>query len=258
VSGHVWRPVLVILALVVIGVAFRQFYVPDDFGVQARGYTYGWYRQGSSIDWKWMPLRYQSPETCEACHKQQVSEIRDQPHASIQCQDCHGPALDHPDDPQRLVVDTSRALCLRCHARLPYPSSARGGLRGIDAATHNPGRECVECHQPHHPTLTAKQRAQTVQGVLNETCRPCHLKQVQDVVGMPHEIISCERCHGPKGDHPSDPAKLVIDTSRELCVTCHTSKKQHNAPRPCVTCHDPHKSALQFLQFLPPAGEAAP
>lgn len=250
---------LVVLAVIVVLVIVRQIYVPDDFGVHARGYTYGWYRQGNVVDWKWLPLHYRGDETaCARCHARQAREIRDQPHASIQCQNCHGPAGKHPRDPVTLSVDTSRALCLRCHAKLPYPSSARGGLRGIDPASHNPGRRCIECHRPHHPQLTAEQQAQTVQGVLSETCRPCHLKQVQDVVGMPHEIISCERCHGPRQDHPSDPARLTIDTTRQLCLTCHDTKKRHNAARPCVTCHDPHKSSLQFLQFLPSSPEAAP
>jgi len=251
VSAHVWRPLLAVLAVVVVLVVVRQVYVPDDFGVHAGGYTYGWYRAGNVIDWKWMPLHYQDDETCGDCHRRQATEIRDQPHASIQCQNCHGPARDHPDKPAKLTVDTTRALCLRCHAKLPYPSSGRGGLRGVDAVTHHAGRQCVDCHQPHHPLLTARQRAQTKQGVLNETCRPCHLKQVEDVAGMPHEIISCERCHGARQDHPSDPAKLTIDTTRQLCLTCHATKTQHNAPRTCVTCHDPHRSSLEFLQFLP-------
>jgi predicted CXXCH cytochrome family protein len=255
-SGHIWRPILVVLALVAVLLVVRQLYVPDDFKVHARGYTYGWYRSGSVIDWKWMPLQYQGKETCAECHQKQVDEVRDMPHASIQCENCHGPALDHPSDPPKLAIDTSRGLCLRCHARLPYPSSARGGLRGIDPATHHPGRECVECHPPHHPILDAG-AAGSDQGVLSATCRPCHQKQVDDIVGMPHQIISCERCHGPKGDHPTDPPKLAIDRTRSLCLTCHDNKTRHNAGRPCVTCHDPHKSSLQFLQFLPSSDEAA-
>ena len=256
-SGHVWRPLLVVLVLVAVLIVVRQIYVPDDFGVHARGYTYGWYRSGSVIDWRWMPLQYQGKESCAECHQKQVAQIRDMPHASIQCENCHGPALDHPSDPPKLVIDTSRGLCLRCHARLPYPSSARGGLRGIDPATHHQGRECVECHPPHHPILDDVRAAGSAQGDLNASCRPCHQKQVDDIVGMPHQIIYCERCHGPKGDHPTDPPKLAIERTRSLCLTCHDDKTRHNAGRPCVTCHDPHKSSLQFLQFLPSSGEAS-
>ena len=256
-SGHVWRPLLVVLVLVAVLIVVRQIYVPDDFGVHARGYTYGWYRSGSVIDWRWMPLQYQGKESCAECHQKQVAQIRDMPHASIQCENCHGPALDHPSDPPKLVIDTSRGLCLRCHARLPYPSSARGGLRGIDPATHHQGRECVECHPPHHPILDDVRAAGSAGGDLNASCRPCHQKQVDDIVGMPHQIIYCERCHGPKGEHPTDPPKLAIERTRSLCLTCHDDKTRHNAGRPCVTCHDPHKSSLQFLQFLPSPGEAS-
>ena len=57
---------------------------------------------------------------------------------------------------------------------------------------------------------------------------------------------------------PSDPAKLTIDTTRQLCLTCHATKTQHNATRLCVTCHDPHRSSLEFLQFLPTSEGVAP
>jgi predicted CXXCH cytochrome family protein len=75
------------------------------------------------------------------------------PHAIIPCEDCHGPATDHPSDPPKLAIDKSRGLCLRCHSSLPYPTSGRSQIRGIDPDTHNPDVECVMCHNPHKPSL---------------------------------------------------------------------------------------------------------
>jgi predicted CXXCH cytochrome family protein len=255
VSSHVWRPLLVVVLIVGVLVVARELYVPNDFGVHARGYTYGWYRERSVLDWKWAEIKYQGSESCRECHQKQVDVIRDMPHASIQCENCHGPALDHPDDPAKLTIDTTRELCLRCHTRLPYPSSARGGLRGIDPAAHNPGRPCVECHLPHQPTLDLRSTESDAPR-MNATCRPCHQDQVEEIVGMPHEIIYCERCHGPARDHPSDPPKLAIRDTRQACLKCHVSKTRHNLGRTCVTCHDPHKSSLQFLRFEPSPSEA--
>lgn len=250
-SNHVLRPLLVVIALVAILFVVRQAYVPDDFGVHERGYMYGWYREGSIGDWKWATAKYQGRESCEPCHEKQVDSISGMPHAAIQCENCHGPATDHPSDPAKLPSDRTRELCLRCHAKLRYPSSARGGLRGIDPGTHHPGPACVACHPPHHPTLTNRQSPTSSGRHGNEYCRPCHQAQVDAIVGMPHEIVYCESCHGHARNHPTNPAKLAIDKTRKPCLRCHVDKWRHNVGRACITCHDPHKSSLQFLQFLP-------
>jgi predicted CXXCH cytochrome family protein len=251
VSGHVWRPVLVVVAVVVLLLVVREAYVPSDFGVHEGGYTYGWYRERSIGDWKWATVKYQGKDSCAPCHDMQVSHVSGTPHAGIQCENCHGPAEDHPSDPKTLPTDRSRELCLRCHAKLPYPSSARGGLRGVDPEAHHPEQTCVECHLPHEPTLTDVQSKTSSGRHGNQYCRPCHQANVDAIKGMPHEVIFCESCHGKARNHPTDPPKLEIDRTRDLCVNCHVDEWDHNVGRACVTCHDPHKSSLQFLQFLP-------
>jgi predicted CXXCH cytochrome family protein len=248
--SHAWRPLLVVVALLALLFVVRQIYVPGDFGVQESGYTYGWYREQSVTDWKWLTAKYQGKESCAPCHQRQVEAISDEPHSGIQCENCHGPALDHPSDPAKLTIDRTRELCLRCHARLPYPSSARRYLRAIDPASHGSGRPCVECHVPHEPSLGLQGRDEQGRTV-NESCGSCHEEQFEALAGMPHELVYCETCHGRALDHPSDPPKLTIDKTRGLCLDCHVSKARHNLGRNCVTCHDPHKSSLQFLQFLP-------
>lgn len=250
-KSHAWRPLLVVFALVALILAVRYFYVPSDFGVHERGYTYGWYRERNVWDWQKLTNKYQGKETCFRCHAKQAESISFMPHAIIQCENCHGPALNHPTDPEKLPIDTSRELCLRCHAKLPYPGSARGELRGIDPATHNPGRPCVECHSPHEPRLENLPSPALARRHESEYCRSCHREQVDTVKGMPHEIIYCESCHGKARNHPSDPEKLSIDTTRKLCLQCHVDKVRHNVDHACVTCHDPHMSSLQNLQFLP-------
>jgi hypothetical protein len=61
--------------------------------------------------------------------------------------------MEHPDNPPKLTIDKSREQCLRCHAYLPYPTSGRAVIRGIDPDNHNPGIECISCHNPHNPNL---------------------------------------------------------------------------------------------------------
>lgn len=151
--SHVWRPLFIALGIVVAALVFRAFYVPKDFGIHERGYMYGWYRKGNIEDWKEFKVKYQGKEYCRDCHPDKVEAIDRTPHAVIQCENCHGPAIDHPAEPPKLEIDRSRQLCLRCHFPLPYPTSGRANIRGIDPDKHNPDIECVMCHDPHNPSL---------------------------------------------------------------------------------------------------------
>jgi hypothetical protein len=152
-KSHVLRPLLVVIGIVIIVLVVRQLYVPHDFGVHEQGYTYGWYREGNIEDWKKVTVKYQGKDYCKTCHQDKVDLIATTPHATIQCENCHGPAVGHPTDPPKLAIDKTREQCLRCHAGLQYPSNARTAIKGIDPVNHNPGAECVTCHNPHKPTI---------------------------------------------------------------------------------------------------------
>ena len=150
-KNHVFRPLFVVLGIVVLILLARIVIVPKDFGVHARGYMYGWHRKGNEEDWKNFKVKYQGKEYCKDCHTDKYDSINKTPHRIIQCENCHGPAIDHPSDPPKLTIDKSRALCLRCHFPLPYPSSGRANIRSIDPDKHNPDMECSTCHNPHNP-----------------------------------------------------------------------------------------------------------
>ncbi|BCR06937.1 c-type cytochrome [Desulfuromonas versatilis] len=152
-KNHVWRPLFVVIGLVVIILLIRMAYVPADFGVGERGYMYGFHRQGNEQEWKEFQVKYRGAAYCAECHEENSSEISASGHGRIQCENCHGAAFGHPEDPESLAIDRSRELCLRCHAALVTPSSGRAQLPGIDATQHNPGMECSECHNPHNPSL---------------------------------------------------------------------------------------------------------
>ena len=128
--------------------------VPDDFGIQeGESFTYNFYRKGNLEDWKAFPVKYKSSEYCNECHDEKYKENQESAHGVVECENCHGPALDHPENPETLEIDRSRALCLRCHALLAYPGSQRNDLPGIDPEDHNDDTECSECHNPHNPDL---------------------------------------------------------------------------------------------------------
>jgi hypothetical protein len=150
-KNHVLRPLFVVVGIVVLILLVRMVYVPKDFGVHEQGYMYGWHRKANEEDWKTFKVKYQGAEYCANCHSDKTTSISKTPHKLIQCENCHGPAVDHPSDPPKLAIDRSREQCLRCHYPLPYPTSGRAKIRGIDPEQHNPGVECSQCHNPHKP-----------------------------------------------------------------------------------------------------------
>lgn len=151
--NHALRPLLVAIAFVALILVVRQVLVPPDFGVHGDSFTYNFYRAGNVAEWKLFPVGYKGGDYCTECHDENVETIMLSKHAAIACENCHGPALNHPDDPEKLTIDRSRKLCIRCHANLPYPGSLRHEIAAIAPGEHNPGEECAQCHNPHNPNL---------------------------------------------------------------------------------------------------------
>ncbi|MBI5556217.1 MAG: cytochrome c3 family protein [Deltaproteobacteria bacterium] len=153
-KNHVLRPLWVAIGIITLFLLYRHAAVPDDFGVNGVNFTYGFHRAGSIDDWKAIPVKYRGKAYCEDCHADQHEENMASRHQIIECENCHGPALDHPENPEKLALDKSRALCLRCHSELAFPAgAARSDIPGIDPEEHNGGSECCACHNPHNPSL---------------------------------------------------------------------------------------------------------
>jgi len=152
-KNHVLRPLWLAIAVVAMVLIARVFLVPEDFGVHGESFTYNYYRLSNVQEWKDFPAKYQGRERCARCHDEQSENNAASKHASIQCENCHGPGAGHPKKVKQLAIDGSRELCLRCHQSLPYPSSQRAALPAIDGATHMKKKECRKCHDPHMPDL---------------------------------------------------------------------------------------------------------
>jgi hypothetical protein len=149
---HVLHPLWVAIGLVGVIFIAREFMVPDDFGVHGDSFTYNYYRLGNVQEWKDFPVKYQGSDTCVECHEDNFKTHRRSPHKRVQCENCHGPGVNHPDEIEYLPLNKDRAMCLRCHADLDYPeSTARSDLPAIRDRRHKKSRECVSCHNPHDP-----------------------------------------------------------------------------------------------------------
>ena len=148
---HVWHPLWVTLGLVGLIFVARVLFVPDDFGVHGRDFTYGYHRLANVGEWQAFPVKYQGEASCVGCHDDNVEANNSSSHAKIQCENCHGAAIGHPDDIEKLPIDDSRELCLRCHQDFGYPHSARSVIPAVDGAKHKRNRACAKCHDPHKP-----------------------------------------------------------------------------------------------------------
>jgi len=148
---HVLHPLWVAIGVVGLIVLGGRLLVPDDFGVHGRSFTYGYYRLSSLQDWKDFSVKHQGRDYCAMCHTENARLLDASVHASIQCENCHGPGANHPGAVQKLTVDTSRGLCLRCHAYLGYPNSNRGAMPSVVDSEHMGQFECSQCHDPHNP-----------------------------------------------------------------------------------------------------------
>ncbi|MBI5196377.1 MAG: cytochrome C [Nitrospirae bacterium] len=152
-KSHVWRPLWVAIGLVVVILIARSFVVPSDFGVGDRGFMYSYHRKSNLNEWKAFKVKYRTKEYCKDCHEDKYKSNMASKHKVIQCENCHGPAIEHPENPEKLIVDKSRELCIRCHAYLPYASSMRSKIKGINPVEHNPDDGCSACHDPHNPDI---------------------------------------------------------------------------------------------------------
>ncbi len=95
------------------------------------------------------------------------------------------------------------------------------------------------------------------------TCNACHQEQHSAWETAQHSPVSCESCHGPGQAHADTGAKVVVDTSRELCALCHArllarppqfpqvDLERHGEQAECVTCHDPHEPRLATAPLIP-------
>jgi len=123
----------------------RHFLVPDTFG------KYGPYRAAAMDDYAMLPINYSGQEACFSCH-QDIQDLKaTDVHSDIHCETCHGPGQKHVVS--KLAVDilkpSGREFCGNCHVL--NAAKKKDAINQIDLNTHNIGKNCIECHNPHQP-----------------------------------------------------------------------------------------------------------
>ena len=161
---------------------------------------------------------------------------------NVQCENCHGPGLEHVQNPG--VAQPLPSLAV------PVDGSRLG------EAVHG----CAECHSgSHHPF--AEEWARSAHGNMNpypqgrDGCADCHRgQQVLEAWGVDaeylekdsseHMPITCGVCHDPHDSEYGAQLRFPIDTestSLHLCARCHDRR---SAPDP-TSGHGLHPHAPQ-------------
>jgi hypothetical protein len=160
-------------------------------------------------------LTFEAPRGCQICHHQRP--------ARSDCADCH-----HPEELVESRPVTVRVAVPRHQSRprdVRFEHGPHEKLRCTDCHTTavslappDSVRTCTSCHSDHH----AEGRA----------CATCHRT---DTISAPHEPPveahqGCDACHTR-----TTVSQLV--PARSFCLTCHSTRVDHYAPKECTVCH---------------------
>ncbi len=214
-----------------------MLFVPDTFG------EYGHYRASAVEEIASQEIVYAGHEACNDCHDDIFETKQESKHRDVSCEACHGPAADHIEAPDEFTptAPRGRGYCPLCHG---YNPSRPSGFPQILPKTHNPGKACMTCHDPHSPVLPHAP----------EDCSACH-RDIANVKQVSHHAtLSCRTCHDVPDEHLIQPKFVRAEkpANRERCGQCHDRDSDspreiprinietHGERNLCWECHYPH------------------
>ena len=237
VPEQVTRLSVLLILLIVAFIFLRTTLVPPDFG------KFGHYRASAIDEIVSQEMKYAGHEICYDCHDDIVEIKSVGYHKNVACEVCHGPAAIHSDDPDELELKAprGRGYCPLCHEYLP---SRPTGFPQIVAASHNPMKSCISCHEPHDP-----KPPETI-----KECKACHAEISRTKSLSHHVYVECTHCHQTSEEHKIQPREFLPSkpTSREFCGSCHAEDADspeeiprvdilsHGERYMCWQCHYPH------------------
>lgn len=175
---------------------------------------------------------------CYKCHdsKSTMSNIHPPVKEGL-CTDCHSP---HQSPFRYQLYNKPPKLCFRCHDEEMAKAEYVHGPVAVGG--------CVVCHNPHESNNPKMLMAKG-----NNVCYICHIDKLhmfkeKKFLHKPAKE-ACIKCHSPHtGKYRFN---LQLDPNMELCLGCHTDKKEsiktvkykHGAldtKKKCLACHNPH------------------
>jgi len=146
--------------------------------------------------------------------------VQDTVYHDVQCENCHGPGLDHVMAPDAPKSESNPPL-----AHIAVPVTADGA---VDSATIASSASCGSCHnQNSGPGVRAYE----------EWAASGHARPVVEASGVsPADIPQCVSCHEAKG------ILAAWGVTAEYAERGQTGSA-NNLGQTCAVCHDPHGSA---------------
>ena len=156
-TSHIIRFAVVLVAVIAGFFTFRNFLVPDSFGIQ-QDYTYGYHRGASDAEQAALPVLYRGSKKCAECHAAETTAWQAGKHAAVACETCHGNWQAHNNNTKdKAGKNNSAEACLLCHAALDarptgFPQIADMKKHVEDkGGAYEKGMLCVSCHSSHSP-----------------------------------------------------------------------------------------------------------
>ncbi len=149
---HLYRLGALFLVLIIAFIVINQFATPSSWNYEV------WYRGDALTEDANKPMLHGGNDSCRACHKDVVKEVKKRKHKNLSCEGCHGPLGVHVRGEDKIadaeVINQSRWQCLNCHAELI--SKPRGFPQFTnEVEKHKTLKEdevCLKCHEAHDPT----------------------------------------------------------------------------------------------------------
>jgi predicted CXXCH cytochrome family protein len=200
------------------------------------GMQAGWETTGHAGAWESLEASGGSQTFCEGCHT--VNELgnvterdagwaatEDPRYHDVQCESCHGPGLDHVDNPDATQPLASVAAgvdldagCGECHSGTHHPftnqwEQSRHGSVPAQSSALNASPSCLNCHE-------GKAALRNTFGERTDF--------VEQEAGEPQPIV-CATCHDPHGSPFEANLRAPIEDASDenLCVRCHS---RHGTP----------------------------
>ena len=153
------------------------------------------------------------PDYCMGCHASGYdANTGDHQFEGVICTSCHLMSTDTEHPPAPVEVARDSAICGTCHSGAHAPAYDEWLVS--DHQTF--GVDCVDCHTPHDNGL--------IRGDVNSTCGDCHSEAMNDEVHMAQDM-TCVDCHmtartTQDGEHVLMASHtMAIDPG--VCSDCH-------------------------------------
>ncbi len=159
---------------------------------------FGYHPDRNAREWASLAPRYETSESCQACHPTLLTTWTAAGHSTVACTTCHGPTPHAEETGVTLRANSaSGSLCLRCHEAV---SGRPASFPQVDPSTHYATGVCLVCHDPHTPAGVAPPVVSHPLANLPE-CTACH--RAGGLKPMPSGHVPagdavCRACHLPE------------------------------------------------------------